>query len=169
MVCVYTNLDHVILFTALGFKIHQSLLSKNNYASHIFITCHLKVHFYERLNDCVCHDYTVPCIQCIICVWKSLKNFQDEDFYKFAIIVDTLLLQDVVVYCLQSGDVDVNTKDNAGYTPLHECCVSGNLEIARLLLSRGANVNCASQDGIRYRKLESNTSNLICLRSFLNI
>lgn len=56
---------------------------------------------------------------------------------------------DVVIYCLQSGDVDVNTKDNAGYTPLHECCVSGNLEIARLLLSRGANVNCASQDGIR--------------------
>lgn len=56
---------------------------------------------------------------------------------------------DVVVYCLQSGDVDVNTKDNAGYTPLHECCVSGNREIARLLLSRGANVNCASQDGIR--------------------
>lgn len=33
MVCVYTNLDHVILFTALGFKIHQSLLSKNNHAS----------------------------------------------------------------------------------------------------------------------------------------
>lgn len=72
-----------------------------------------------------------------------------ENFLKFAIIGDTLLLQDVVVYCLQSGDVDVNTKDNAGYTPLHECCVSGNLEIARLLLSRGANVNCASQDGIR--------------------
>lgn len=71
-------------------------------------------------------------------------------YLKFAIIVDTLLLQDVVVYCLQSGDVDVNTKDNAGYTPLHECCVSGNREIARLLLSRGANVNCASQDGIRY-------------------
>lgn len=78
-------------------------------------------------------------------------------YLKFAIIVDTLLLQDVVVYCLQSGDVDVNTKDNAGYTPLHECCVSGNREIARLLLSRGANVNCASQDGIRYRKLENNT------------
>lgn len=91
-------------------------------------------------------------------------------YLKFAIIVDTLLLQDVVVYCLQSGDVDVNTKDNAGYTPLHECCVSGNREIARLLLSRGANVNCASQDGIRYRTLESNTSNFTatktCLRSF---
>lgn len=91
-------------------------------------------------------------------------------YLKFAIIVGTLLLQDVVVYCLQSGDVDVNTKDNAGYTPLHECCVSGNREIARLLLSRGANVNCASQDGIRYRTLESNTSNFTatktCLRSF---
>lgn len=72
MVCVYTNLDHVILFTALGFKIHQSLLSKNNYASHIFITCHLKVHFYQRLNDCVCHDYTVPYIQCILSLQSLL-------------------------------------------------------------------------------------------------
>lgn len=51
---------------------------------------------------------------------------------------------------LQTGTVDVNVRDNAGYTPLHESCVSGNMKIARMLLSYGAMVNCASQDGIRF-------------------
>lgn len=53
---------------------------------------------------------------------------------------------------LQTGIVDVNVRDNAGYTPLHESCVSGNMVIARMLLSYGAMVNCASQDGIRFVK-----------------
>ncbi|KAJ8310579.1 hypothetical protein KUTeg_012444 [Tegillarca granosa] len=59
---------------------------------------------------------------------------------------------DVAVFCLKSGRVEVNAKDNAGYTPLHECSVSGHMGIARLLLSYGANVNCSSQDGIRFEK-----------------
>ncbi|KAJ8310580.1 hypothetical protein KUTeg_012445 [Tegillarca granosa] len=65
--------------------------------------------------------------------------------------VDEYALQkeDVAVFCLKSGRVEVNAKDNAGYTPLHECSVSGHMGIARLLLSYGANVNCSSQDGIR--------------------
>ncbi|XP_069103411.1 uncharacterized protein [Argopecten irradians] len=56
---------------------------------------------------------------------------------------------EIALHCVQSGRVDVNVRDNAGYTPLHESCVSGNRSIAHLLLSRGANVNCSSQDGIR--------------------
>lgn len=57
--------------------------------------------------------------------------------------------EDVALSYLQTGIVDVNVRDNAGYTPLHESCVSGNMVIARMLLSYGAMVNCASQDGIR--------------------
>lgn len=63
-------------------------------------------------------------------------------YFKFVIIVDILLLQDVVVYCFQLGDVDVNIKDNVGYMFLYECCVSGNWEIVCLLLLCGVNVNC---------------------------
>lgn len=57
--------------------------------------------------------------------------------------------EDVALSYLQTGIVDVNVRDNAGYTPLHESCVSGNIVIARMLLSYGAIVNCSSQDGIR--------------------
>ncbi|XP_033759753.1 nucleolar protein dao-5-like [Pecten maximus] len=56
---------------------------------------------------------------------------------------------EIALHCVQSGRVEVNVRDNAGYTPLHESCVSGHRSIAHLLLSRGANVNCSSQDGIR--------------------
>ena len=43
----------------------------------------------------------------------------------------------------------MNARDNAGYTPLHECCVRGHRPIAIQLLKYGADVNCVSVDGIR--------------------
>lgn len=57
--------------------------------------------------------------------------------------------EDVLLHCLETKSVDVNARDNAGFTPLHECCVRGNLLIARYLISYGADVNQCSQDGIR--------------------
>jgi ankyrin repeat protein len=42
-----------------------------------------------------------------------------------------------------------DSKDNAGYTPLHEACSRGHLEIARLLLQYGANHSEAALSGIR--------------------
>ncbi|XP_067127862.1 uncharacterized protein [Centruroides vittatus] len=56
---------------------------------------------------------------------------------------------DVVAYCLDTNYCDVNIRDNAGYTPLHECCARGNLEIARALLQYGADVNASAAGGIR--------------------
>lgn len=44
-------------------------------------------------------------------------------------------------------------KDNAGYTPLHEACSRGHLDIARLLLMYGANVSESAKGGIRLVKL----------------
>lgn len=58
-------------------------------------------------------------------------------------------LIDVVVYCLDRMGMNPDQKDNAGYTPLHEACTQGWLEIARILLQFGANHSEAAQSGIR--------------------
>lgn len=58
-------------------------------------------------------------------------------------------LVDVVVYCLDRMGMNPDQKDNAGYTPLHEACTQGWLEIARILLQFGANHSVAAQSGIR--------------------
>ncbi|XP_059535444.1 BCL-6 corepressor-like protein 1 isoform X2 [Myotis daubentonii] len=58
--------------------------------------------------------------------------------------------KDVVLYCLQKDSEDVNHRDNAGYTALHEACSRGWTEILNILLEHGANVNCSAQDGTRH-------------------
>ena len=40
-------------------------------------------------------------------------------------------------------------KDNAGYTPLHEACSRGHLEVARILLKYGASHSETALSGIR--------------------
>ena len=51
----------------------------------------------------------------------------------------------VVTDCLSKATCAIDSRDNAGYTPLHECCSQGHFEIAKLLLSHGANLHlCAS-------------------------
>ena len=59
------------------------------------------------------------------------------------------MLQEAALQCLDSDLVDVNVRDNAGYTPLHESCVSGNLVIAKALIARGADANVKALDGTR--------------------
>lgn len=61
----------------------------------------------------------------------------------------SLCPQDVVMYCLQKDSEDVNHRDNAGYTALHEACSRGWTDILNILLEHGANVNCSAQDGTR--------------------
>ncbi|KAG9478166.1 BCL-6 corepressor-like protein 1 isoform X1 [Eleutherodactylus coqui] len=57
--------------------------------------------------------------------------------------------KDVVLYCLQRDQGDINHRDNAGYTALHEACARGWTSILQILLENGANVNCSAQDGTR--------------------
>ncbi|CAO1366663.1 unnamed protein product [Diamesa serratosioi] len=56
---------------------------------------------------------------------------------------------DVIAYCLERINMSPDPKDNAGYTPLHEACSKGHLDIARLLLQFGANHSETAQSGIR--------------------
>ncbi|KAM6151163.1 BCL-6 corepressor-like protein 1 isoform 2-T2 [Rhynchocyon petersi] len=70
------------------------------------------------------------------CKTKHIANISDE-------------AKDVVLYCLQKDSEDVNHRDNAGYTALHEACSRGWTDILNILLEHGANVNCSAQDGTR--------------------
>ncbi|KAG1715041.1 BCL-6 corepressor [Nymphon striatum] len=56
---------------------------------------------------------------------------------------------EVVLYCLNTNTNEVNSRDNAGYTPLHECCARGHVNIARYLLKYGADPNASAAGGIR--------------------
>lgn len=56
---------------------------------------------------------------------------------------------DVIAYCLERLKMHPDPKDNAGYTPLHEACSKGRLEIARVLLQYGANHSETAHSGIR--------------------
>ena len=42
--------------------------------------------------------------------------------------------------CIQNG-VNINAKDNFGWSPLHEAVWKGSLEIVKILLQNGANIN----------------------------
>ncbi|KAI1898118.1 hypothetical protein AGOR_G00069050 [Albula goreensis] len=59
--------------------------------------------------------------------------------------------QEVVLYCLEKDEREVNRRDNAGYTALHEACARGWTHIVQVLLEHGAHVNCSAQDGTRGR------------------
>ncbi|KAL3278126.1 hypothetical protein HHI36_013471 [Cryptolaemus montrouzieri] len=56
---------------------------------------------------------------------------------------------DITAFCLEKMDCSPSPKDNAGYTPLHEACSRGHLDIARLLLMYGANVSESAKGGVR--------------------
>ena len=58
------------------------------------------------------------------------------------------LFQENIAYYLQMG-CDINAKDNAGFTPLHEAVTKGHLNCVKLLLEQGADPNEQSKDGTR--------------------
>ncbi|RXG61147.1 BCL-6 corepressor [Armadillidium vulgare] len=77
--------------------------------------------------------------------WVINKGLGETVLHKAA----RLQYHDVVIYCLESSDFNVNAKDNAGYTPLHEACNRGHLDIAQALCAHHAHVNASGFGGMR--------------------
>ncbi|KAK3887233.1 hypothetical protein Pcinc_008656 [Petrolisthes cinctipes] len=77
--------------------------------------------------------------------WVVNKGLGETVLHKAA----RLQYHDVVVYCAESPDFDINVRDNAGYTPLHEACNRGHLDIAQVLCAHGAIVNAPGYKGMR--------------------
>jgi ankyrin repeat protein len=61
-----------------------------------------------------------------------------------------------------AAGTDVNSKDNDGWTPLHEAASEGHNKIVELLVTKGADVNAKDKNGdtpldmaIRLRRTET--------------
>ncbi|XP_046409637.1 uncharacterized protein LOC124174469 isoform X2 [Neodiprion fabricii] len=88
---------------------------------------------------------SVADIQTEIRTWVIKKGVGETILHRAARLGYT----DVAAYCLEKLNNPPSPKDNAGYTPLHEACSKGHLEIAKLLLAYGANVSESANGGIR--------------------
>ena len=54
---------------------------------------------------------------------------------------------DHVVCILDKEPSLVNCRDSDGYTPLHRACYNGRMNVVRVLLQRGADVDATTEDG----------------------
>ncbi|CAH0552561.1 unnamed protein product [Brassicogethes aeneus] len=88
---------------------------------------------------------SVQDIQKEIKTWVLNKGIGETHLHRAA----RLGFTDITAYCLEKMDCIPSPKDNAGYTPLHEACSRGHLDIAKLLLMYGANASESAQGGIR--------------------
>ncbi|KAJ8966941.1 hypothetical protein NQ317_011549 [Molorchus minor] len=70
-------------------------------------------------------------IQKEIKTWVLNKGIGETHLHRAARLGYT----DITAYCLEKMECTPSPKDNAGYTPLHEACSRGHLDIAKLLLS----------------------------------
>lgn len=77
--------------------------------------------------------------------WVLNKGVGESVMHKAARLGYT----DVIVYCLERLEMDPDLKDNAGWTPLHEACAKGHLDICNYLLQYGASPSETAPSGIR--------------------
>eukprot|EP00057_Strongylocentrotus_purpuratus_P002360 XP_003724374.1 PREDICTED: uncharacterized protein LOC100889064 [Strongylocentrotus purpuratus] len=72
---------------------------------------------------------------------------------------------EILHYCIANSLEDVNVRDKAGYTSLHDSCVPGHLNVAMFLLNHGADVNAQANDGTRpiNDAVENNHTDLVRL------
>ena len=54
-----------------------------------------------------------------------------------------------MIYLLETGEDATDCRDNASFTPLHEACARGHMDVAKTLLLYGADVNVSARGGVR--------------------
>ena len=74
----------------------------------------------------------------------NCKNDIGQTPLSFAVKGDC---KEVVSLLMGAPGIDIETKDRDGQSPLYLACKDGNLDIARILLTCGANVNCRATSG----------------------
>ena len=74
---------------------------------------------------------------------RNKRNQKGETLLHRAAITGDI---DKLRVLLEENVIDVNSKDNAGWSPLHEACIKKHVECARLLLQHGAEVNAKAEN-----------------------
>lgn len=70
----------------------------------------------------------------------------EEDQSVISVLAISGTAEDMLSYLNKNPEVDVNEADENGYTALHLACDRGNIAVAQLLLSRGADMNIKDAD-----------------------
>ena len=80
---------------------------------------------------------------------KNIYNSSEEDVAGITSLMSAVTSGDVsgVKFFVKSGADVVNQKNIGGATPLLLACREGNLEIAKILIDNGANINATDNEG----------------------
>lgn len=63
---------------------------------------------------------------------------------------------------LIDAGIDINKAGDLGYTPLHVACMKGNVEMVKLLISRGADMFALSEGDVPFATARLGGHNNIC-------
>ena len=63
--------------------------------------------------------------------------------FRYASLGDVAAVNELITV----GGADINVRDHAGWSPLHEACLEGRTEVVDILIRYGADVSCAGMDG----------------------
>ena len=101
------------------------------------------------LSECVHADH-VACTEVLLQHWKFVCNkvaFVPHDSKYSAGACPAMWSDPAVCRVLIDAGADLHTKDEIGWSPLHNACASGALEVVKMLVEAGAGVRATDDEG----------------------